>query len=589
MFARYVYKDNSNVVDIFSDIKKCIMAPTNSSLGGTLSSAVESVESEFITTQAGGWQYTPSDRYGATAKHTMPVGYASDIIWVGGAISLWVAAGANGIITSPNGISWTVRQSGMGFTALAFNGQVIIAIREGVANTAKDVWRSLDGLSWGHSVDSTLSVTGDKRCVAVHGITFCIMGDSNGAYSYTSTDGATWSFGSKPYGISDNSYTANAVTISPTQFVMVGVNCCAVSNDGLLWSTTYIPTGIYIDIAIASDVACAITTTHVAIAPVTLVGWNLTLAPHAFTSILASGGDIVASTGTGSAIYVSGDNGVSWVANNIASGITTYVVTSSAADSLALITASGLFFTAVKNSTSGIFKAVNKDGLSFKTVVVSVYAYMETGYIELNVCESATATSVINSCYGCTDFENSPRIDIVNGGALFIRANTECLFILSYLVNGGAWGTLNGASMVGPVEYTRRDVWSSANPSAWPTHGWYDFSQDTRLFVPKYKTGISSHVAGLQAQLIVRPTFETAYPTLDEVGGLVPIAIPIEAYYTDNDTHMGLGGTLLGGLNRINYGAGATLDEITFGLSKYFMVDAISYESSRALHAILKE
>lgn len=160
----------------------------------------------------------------------------NDVVYFS-AVSLWVACGAGGRVTSsPDGAAWTAPAALAGspaFLALAFNGSILV-----VVGAAGNIFSSTDGTSWTSRL-ATSSTTTQLNSVAWNGTIFCAVG--NTGVVVTSTDGITWTKQS-PIGPLNN---ANWLWITSDGvgnfYAQKGNFYIFVSTDGINWTPYYTP------------------------------------------------------------------------------------------------------------------------------------------------------------------------------------------------------------------------------------------------------------------------------------------------------------------------------------------------------------
>ena len=134
-----------------------------------------------------------SDDNGATwtGRSNGPTSGLNKVIWVGGSVNLFVAAGSSTIWTSPTGVTWTnqtVAQANP-WTGLAYSpslGLIVAVATSGV----NQVQTSPDGVNWTVRTHSTAGCT----CVAWDATLalFCAIGSGSAGHTATSSNGTTW-------------------------------------------------------------------------------------------------------------------------------------------------------------------------------------------------------------------------------------------------------------------------------------------------------------------------------------------------------------------------------------------------------------
>jgi hypothetical protein len=156
-----------------------------------------------------------------------------EIVWYN---NLFIVAGFDSgfqgaIATSPDGITWTTRLSGVDqITTLALAGDLLIAC--GLNGT---IFTSADGISW----TSRSSGTAVALRTATKGNSIYVIPGNSGTI-LTSSDGITWT--SQSTGTSVNLWQA---VWTGTQFIVVGDNSTVLTSaSGTFWNSTQIGSGV---------------------------------------------------------------------------------------------------------------------------------------------------------------------------------------------------------------------------------------------------------------------------------------------------------------------------------------------------------
>lgn len=176
----------------------------------------------------------------------------SDVVWDG---SQFIAVG-NGIITSTDGVTWTVRQapdiSKFWYAICNSNGTYIAVGRDGT-----EALRSTDGDTW-TAVSTGLNVTGSTYYslsgVASNGTGFVAMGfaytlqnnviDPQSDVVLTTTDGKTWTVGALPFNGGGGAFAStamNSVAWGNGTYVGGGSTGVYTSSDGVTWVAVPFP------------------------------------------------------------------------------------------------------------------------------------------------------------------------------------------------------------------------------------------------------------------------------------------------------------------------------------------------------------
>lgn len=124
--------------------------------------------------------------------------------------NLWVMWGANGIYTSPDGVTWTNRITG-GFFNVAYNGSIFVATLSTVSAT--NYYTSPDGITWTvHTLPTNLQGFGPDVAYCSGAGRFVMVANGSGTSNYAySTDGLTWTQATLPAS-GTWTITANATT-----------------------------------------------------------------------------------------------------------------------------------------------------------------------------------------------------------------------------------------------------------------------------------------------------------------------------------------------------------------------------------------
>jgi len=151
--------------------------------------------------------------------------------------SLWIAGGYTSsvgtcvIMTSPDGITWTIREpigepvGSYGVTSFAVNGSTVIAALRG---TTSYLYSADGGITW--TLRSLTNISGSM--VAWNGSVWVIFGENTAGYQ-TSTDGLTWTTRTAPSamyvgGVNGTTFTYGFWSGSTTTF--------RYSTDGINWT-----------------------------------------------------------------------------------------------------------------------------------------------------------------------------------------------------------------------------------------------------------------------------------------------------------------------------------------------------------------
>lgn len=208
----------------------------------------------------------------------------------------------------------------------------------------------------------------------------------------------------------------------------------------------------------------------------------------------------------------------------------------------------------------------------FKYVVVDTNS---AGYILTKVYETwnETAHTGTNLCYNSgTGAFYSQRLNLTNGGILYISSSVRHLNIISY--QSAVWGSSSYLGSSGCFERTRKAPWDTG-ANAYPPFLWANFgaiANGDTAFAPRYKKYDNTDVITSNACLYCVLPYGSGHPSLiysistylglDASLNSVHIFHPIAfAYYTNQFQ----GGEISGFSDTwfTTYNYGAALDEVT--------------------------
>ena len=197
---------------------------------GNMLNAVAWSGSQFAAVGALGTIVTSPDGVAWTVRASGTEKVLTDIVW---AADRFVAVGADRtVLTSSDGTAWTVAQADipLSFAGIACDGTVLVGVAAGGATG-----RSVDGISW------TQHATGyaqDLSGVAWGGGVFVAVGRNNNIS--TSPDGATWTQRFPPGAVQ----TLNAAVWAGDRWIVVGdEGAVHTSADGAVWTPQASGTG----------------------------------------------------------------------------------------------------------------------------------------------------------------------------------------------------------------------------------------------------------------------------------------------------------------------------------------------------------
>jgi hypothetical protein len=251
----------------------------------------------------------------------------NDAVWGGG---LYAAVGSGGaILTSPNGVDWTSRESSASadlFDA-AWNGRRFVAVGDGVILSSDDgrVWtyRSnansgrLTSVAWGAGIFITVGSapgrSGGLVMTSPDGIFWTDLDisapepsaiDFAGGYFFLATDeallrsadGRSWDVV-----LSRSSGAMRAVAESNGRFVAVGDDLACISGDGAVWRCQANQNGFSHDVIAARDRFFA--ASHAVYSSLDGLHWTLSLAEGAVWGLASSKRGLVAVGDRGTIAY----------------------------------------------------------------------------------------------------------------------------------------------------------------------------------------------------------------------------------------------------------------------------------------------
>lgn len=176
---------------------------------------------------ARGISRTSSDGTTWTARVTINGSFADAkaIVWNGTIFCAVGAGGSNRVVTSSNGIGWTLGPpftSCSGGNAIAWNGSLFV-VPDGSFTTVNT---SINGTTW---AISALPSGGSRACVWNGSVFFVAGGNTNGQ---TSPDGTTWATH-----VTNGAYTKRGLAFGIGLFVLVGdSNQTNTSPTGSVWT-----------------------------------------------------------------------------------------------------------------------------------------------------------------------------------------------------------------------------------------------------------------------------------------------------------------------------------------------------------------
>jgi hypothetical protein len=543
--TQYTYKAGSDLSQVSADIGLFLTGTTDKSL---LSASCVQVSTEIISTDVAGWTAEAAtgliDVYDSGTITSMTV---YDAIYIS-SLSLWVIASSTGIYTSTDRKILTLRDSTSSVRGLTWNGTAVIGQVAAGTNTMR---KSTDAITWTASTTSINVTSGQVRPCAKSGTIYLPTNLSSATVAlYTSTDnGANYTSRATPSG----TYTCAAT--DGTVVLIMGASIAATNSSadgsGTWTQSTGLPAGTYNDviwngtnfIAVGNSGICATSSTGLS------GSWTQRTLPdsNSYNSIEYDGTAVYAVSNSGTAIQ-SLDNGVTWVARTIPANVT------------ALGTDSGEYFLganstitylAAKDKTNKVFKAICADATRYKYIHVDIgYSTTSLAYLFFKAYTGFSSGVGTGKCYNSDLTTAAQRIDILNGGTLFLKANNRIMFCMSFLSSGSSYGssTGNGALIVG--EHTMEDLWNTSG-SAYPTFAWCNTNTlTTQWYSPKLKDSVSGDVTGASAVMTMVANRTNTKASLKADGSPVYTGLDIEVY-SNTTTNKVDGGRILGDIKTI--------------------------------------
>lgn len=574
------------IVDIFEDVKK-VNTGSTALVKGDLSATCNQPSTVITATVAGGWTAEAAtnllDVYDLSTV-AIPSGTVTDLIFVAGSINLFVACGTNGVSTSPDGKTWTLRDGSSNCAALGVNAaQTLLICVRATAGAATALYSS-DGITWTASTTQlTLAVASSIPIrIGTRGTTMFVSSNSNTTI-YSTTDGITYTSTT----VTSNLY---AHASDGTNLISIGQSCHR-NTSGTTWAAvTGVPSGSYKDIVWTGTAFVAVGNTGICARSLTGASgtWTQITLPSSanFNSVdvydYGSGLKILYAVSSANIAIQSMDDGLTWSVRNIPTSMA--AITNSGAVTIGgnpgvwCLGAGGVSYVAEKNKTNGLFKAICADGTRYKYLHLDIALSSPTlAYMFLKGYWSFNLSTGIgdNLCYNSDNTIYAQRIDYTNGGALFLHANNRLAYCMSFLSAGSAYGSSSGAGGCGLVEYTSLDGWNTA-ALGYPTFAWFNTNLTTNVagsvttiafYSPKLQSAVGSNFTGANAVLGMNLK-TNAKPSLDGTGAVDYSAVPI-SLFNSAGTYEIKGGLALGNMYQFTDGVGTMLDEVTIGADSY--------------------
>lgn len=357
--------------------------------------------------------------------------YPAENSWVGVAYgnNLFVAIASSGtgnrVMTSPDGITWTIRTTPAGdnvWAAITYGDGKFVAVGAPNVNNANSVMTSPDGINW------TLRVPGNTTSqwvgITYANSTFVAVAQFGTVRAMTSPDGITWT--DRPSLNAAHNWTG--ITYGNGKFVAVALdaplaNPVAWSTDGVTWTQVAAPGDGWYGVTYGDNKFVAVrggSTSNRAMTSPDGITWTLQATPVSNNwRVVRYGGGLFVSaaiTGTGNRIMTSPD-GIAWTARNstadvvwrgLAYGNGIWVATATSGTGTRVMTSGSIATPVTWLSFTGE-AAGSSNNLSWKTATESNNARFEIersgdNAVFVKIGEVAPADNAINgAAYSFTD------------------------------------------------------------------------------------------------------------------------------------------------------------------------------------------
>lgn len=210
--------------------------------------------------------------------------------------SIFVAVGTSGgvIWSSPDGATWTSRNSGTsGFRGIVFGGSTFVAF----GDSASEVRTSTDGITW----TARTSNAANSLSAGAYGNSSFIIGGQNGVM-VTSTDGITWTLLARSY---TGTYFVNNV------YIVCGSSGLLTSTDGMTWAPRSVAGATVYAVAYGAGLYVAVSTSGAIYTSPDLTTWTSRTSGVAnnITDVTFGNGRFIANSGTA---IISSTDGITW-------------------------------------------------------------------------------------------------------------------------------------------------------------------------------------------------------------------------------------------------------------------------------------
>lgn len=514
---------------------------------------------------------------------TIPVGSYKNSRLINTASTTIVAVGTNVCARSTdNGSTWASSSIPTG-DYLAVAGILTTGVTVALGTSGVSARSTDSGATW--LAMTSLPETITHLTYTLSGsLGFLALGISGTLYK--SVDGTNGSWVVTP--MLTSCYSTNFAVSGSTCYMIGGIDSYLTVfksvDSGVSWTiqSQVAPINPYIGSgAVQSNIAASSTNlmvlyngTSLYVNTITDTGWKqlipqFTIGPS--SSIVSINGDFIMRDSSTGFIWQTNDNGVNWVRILVDSGTVSGLTTNNSS-SLMCWTTTPKSYTITKNLSSVALSAVNTDTVTYKKLIIQIspYTNVTSGSLFLKTFESISGVVQTNSVSQSTSITSCQRIDIANGGIVFMGMSKYYLGMLSYLPATTTWGSSTGLGASIVCEYSRADSWSTST-SGYPTHLYLNSSDLSTGYIPRIRSDNANDSLNFNSSLSIG--FTNNKQALDASN--LPIQAVSDIYNSSNSsTTLFVGGTLLGGLKRSTDGFGTSTDEITISGNNYFIMAA---------------
>lgn len=242
---------------------------------------------------------------------------AATIISVVFAAGLYVAGTTAGVITSPDGVTWTSRTAGTNVNVV-FDGTTFVAAGTGT------VYTSTDGITWtSRTIPYTAATTSSSSSRILNDGTTKWVIDGVGSIQ-KSTDGTTWTrvlSCSPATNAAANTYAMKLVNGFVFYLPTTGGIQATPSSTGTDWSIKFNSTIVFSDITFASGLYVAVGAGGAVYTSTDLATWTSRSAGASIHNVVCFGNNMFVTAGTYAGAYSSPD-GITWTLRSTMAGTT---------------------------------------------------------------------------------------------------------------------------------------------------------------------------------------------------------------------------------------------------------------------------